>query len=316
MTRDYLVAHGKADASAAVLGAALVELLLDVRQLALRYAAAIVADADMYARGVGSERDVDLLAVPAVLRGVVEQVQEHLLQPLRVAGNQRDLGGGLSVVHLNTGLTHQLAVGEYRVLKLGGDVDKLDAEIEAPVLYAGEFQHLRHHARKPLGLLGDDVYPAQRVALHGLVESYRLRPAGYRGERGAKLVRHLRDELRARFLRHGYLFRHAVQLVGQAAKLVFAGLFNSDSVAAGGDVARGLGEILDRLGHKAREPEVHADEENTHQNDDDYRGRIHRAGDEPYREQQQDYCRHAGGKQLSFQVFKHSEYFRFAVMNF
>ncbi|MEI3061628.1 MAG: hypothetical protein V8S72_01165 [Oscillospiraceae bacterium] len=69
------------------------------------------------------------------------------------------------------------------------------------------------------------------------------RPAGYRGERGAQLARHLGDELRARFLPHGDLFRHAVQLVGKAAKLVFAGLFNFDSVAAGGDVARGLSEI-------------------------------------------------------------------------
>ena len=83
-----------------------------MRQLALRYAAAIVADADVYARNVGSERDVYLLAVPAMLRGVVQQIQKHLLQPLRIAGDERDLSGGLGVVHLDTGLTHQLNVSD------------------------------------------------------------------------------------------------------------------------------------------------------------------------------------------------------------
>ena len=44
---DYLVAHGKTDTGAAVLGAALVELLLDMGKLRLGYAVTVVPDDDM-----------------------------------------------------------------------------------------------------------------------------------------------------------------------------------------------------------------------------------------------------------------------------
>ena len=81
------------------------------------------------------------------------------------------------------------------------------------------------------------------------------------------------------------LFISSVRTPSSSSRSFFAGLFNFDS-GAGGDAAGMIAEILDRLGHAAREPEVHADEEDD-QNDDDYRGVYIATGDEPYRYEQQ-----------------------------
>ena len=107
----------------------------------------------MNALGVAADGHVHLAAVAAVLGGVVQQIQKYLLQPLRVAGDQGYLSRGRGVVDLDTGLLHQLPIGKEGVLQLGGNVDKLNAQIEAPVLNPGKLQHLRHHAREPFRFL-------------------------------------------------------------------------------------------------------------------------------------------------------------------
>ena len=110
-----------------------------MRKLTLGDAVTVVAHGDVNKAAVVIELYIHLAALAAVLHGVVKQIEKHLLEPLRVAGNERYLNGGLGIIDLNAGLTHKLAIGEERVLKLGGDVDKLDAEVEAPVLDPCEF---------------------------------------------------------------------------------------------------------------------------------------------------------------------------------
>ena len=167
-----------------------------------------------------------------MLGGVVEQVEENLLEPLGIARNERYLRGRRGVIDLHTGLLYQLAVSKERVLEFGCDVDKLDTQIEAPVLYPCEFEKLRHHAGQPLGFFGYDVYAAQRIPLNGGVICDSLGPAGYGGQRCPQLVRDLRDEFRPRFFRHSDLLGHVVDLGGEAAELVYEFILHLYPVAA------------------------------------------------------------------------------------
>ena len=73
MAGYYLIAHGKADTAAAVLGAALVEALLNVRKLCGGDTVAVVADLDDDIAVVEPEICVHHAAVSAVLRGIVKQ---------------------------------------------------------------------------------------------------------------------------------------------------------------------------------------------------------------------------------------------------
>ena len=189
-----------------------------------------------------------------MIEGVVEQIEEHLLEPLGVAGDKGYLRVGRGVVYLHAGLPHKLAVGEKCVFKLRRDVDKLDTEVEAAVLYTRKFKKLLYHSGEALGLLGDDVYAPERVALDRGVIGDGLCPAGDGGERGAKLVRDLRDEVRSRLLGHGDLDGHVVYLVGETAYLIVGSLFYLRAVAPGGYALRRGGKLVYRVGHIAREP--------------------------------------------------------------
>gem|GEM_PF-6298323 len=302
---DDLVADGETDAGAAVLGAALVELLLYVGELRLRDAVSVVAHGDMHALGVGGQGHVDPLPLAAVGHGIVEQIEKDLLEPLGVAGDQRDLGGRLAVVELNAGLLHQLAVGKERVLQLGRDVDQLDAEVEAAVLDARELQQLLDHAGQTLGFTGYDIDAAQGVALHGLVVGDGLGPACDGGQRRAQLVGDLGDEVGPGLVGLRDLFGHLVDLVGQAADLIVAAGFELTAVAALRDVRREARQTHQRVGHIAPEPEdhqndIHADD---HQHGD---GRVQvMPRDQPDGQHQQRQTRHARDHQLHLQTFKH-----------
>ena len=65
----------------------------------------------------------DRLAVACILGGVVENVEKHLLEALRVAGHERDLLLGRVVDELHPVLPQQFLIGEDGVLKLALDVE-------------------------------------------------------------------------------------------------------------------------------------------------------------------------------------------------
>ena len=136
-----------------------------------------------------------LLAAAAVLGGVVEDVQHHLLEPARVAGDEGQVLVRGLVPQLHAVVAKQLAVGEADLLEQRGGVDLLEIEREAPVAHARELQKLLDHAGQPARLAGDYLNPAAGVSLERLVVEQRLAPAGDGRERGAQLVRDGGDEL-------------------------------------------------------------------------------------------------------------------------
>jgi len=169
--------------------------------------------------------------------GIVKNVQEHLLRPFRISGDEGYLIVGGGVVYLQPGLTQKLAVGKKRVLQLRRNIHQLYAQIEAPVLNAGEFQKLLDHAGEAVGLLGDDLYALHGVAGDGGVEGQSLAPAGDGRQRCAQLVGNLRYKLCAHLVGCGDLFRHLVYLVGELTDLVVVEFAALHSVAAVGNVA-------------------------------------------------------------------------------
>ena len=84
---DNLIAHRKADAAAAGLGAALIKLLLDKRKLRLRNTGAVVPDAQDIILPLPLHGGGDSLSGAAMLGRIIQHIAEHLLQPLRVAGD-------------------------------------------------------------------------------------------------------------------------------------------------------------------------------------------------------------------------------------
>ena len=86
-----LITDRKTDAGAPHAGAALVEFLFYQRKLVLGNAGAEVPDADDNLLTVKMDIRLNPLARPAVLGGVVQNVQEHLPHSLGVAGNLRNL---------------------------------------------------------------------------------------------------------------------------------------------------------------------------------------------------------------------------------
>ena len=242
MAGDDLVAHGKADAAAARLGRALIELLLDVGQLRLGDAVAEVADADDVVFILLRHGDDDALAVAAVLGGVVEHVAEHLLQPLRVADDLllEQLPAAL-ILEGDAVLTEELAVGIDCVLELSLQIDALDAQREAAVLHLRELQQLLDHVRQAARLVEDNAHAAaQLVHVAALVGEERLAPASDGREGRAQLVGDGGDELRLHFFALADLQRHVVDVVDQLAHLVGVFVGDLDAVAAAGDTLGGV----------------------------------------------------------------------------
>ena len=303
MARHDLVAHGEAYARAAVFRTALEELLLHVRQLRLGDAVAVVAHANLHILAVGPQRHVDHLPVAPVDHGVVQQVQKYLLEPLRIAGDRGQIHRRGGVVDAHPRLAHELAVGKERVLQLGGDVQRLDAQIEAPVLDARELQKLLDHTGQPLGLLGDDLHAAQGFALHCGVIGDGLGPAGDGGQRGAQLVGDLGDELGAGLLGHGHLLRHVVDLIGQAADLVVIALFELAAVAARGDARGKVGELVDRVRHEAPEPQQQQNHAQAHEHHRRHGQHREAPRDRPDAQQQKRQHRDTGEQELDLESF-------------
>ena len=152
MAGDDLLAHRQADAGASGLGRSLIELVFDEGQLLLGHAGAIVPDAHHHLRPLLGHGHVDALARAAVLGGVVQQIAEHLAQPLRVAGDGQHLLRAVLIAQLDALPAEELLIGIDRVLHLGLQVQGLHRQGEAPVLDAGELQQLLHHVGQAVGL--------------------------------------------------------------------------------------------------------------------------------------------------------------------
>ena len=122
---DNLVAHRQSNAGPPRLGGPLIELVLHVGQLLSRDTGAVVPDGDNHLVLVPGDSGINALARAAVLGGVVQQVAEHLPQPLRVPRDGRKLLVAVEVVEFNALPPEELPVGIDRILQFRLDVHGL-----------------------------------------------------------------------------------------------------------------------------------------------------------------------------------------------
>ena len=195
-------------------------------------------------------------SAPAVFRRVVEYVQHHLLETARVAGDEGQAALRRGVLELYAVVAQQLAVCKAHLFEQGGHVYLLEVQREAAVAHARELQQLLDHAGEPARLAGDYLDAAAGVALERLVVEQGLAPAGDGRERGAQLVRDRGYELVLYAVCLANLHAHVVYCVGERAYLVVAQTLGKRTVAAVGDVPRGVAKAQYGARHALAEPEV------------------------------------------------------------
>ena len=127
MAGNDFIANGKTDAASAVFRAALEKLVLDKGKLVLGDSAATVAYGYYNLVNINLQLNVNGFSVAAVLCSIVKKIEKYLFESLGVAGNEGNLIVGSIVVNLDARLMHEVSVVKQRVLKLGGDIDKLDS---------------------------------------------------------------------------------------------------------------------------------------------------------------------------------------------
>ena len=147
MQRYDFLGHSQTDAAAALLGRAFIEFLLDERQLSLGYALTVVTHGRHELSPIAPQRDVDALAVRAVFRGVVQNVEEYLLHAVAVAVDEVVRLNVLIVVQADAALLEQIFVHIDRLVQLDGQVEGFDLELHAAGLDTREVQELLYHAR-------------------------------------------------------------------------------------------------------------------------------------------------------------------------
>ena len=215
-----------------------------------------------------------------MLGGVVQHVAEHLLQPLRVAGDGRQVLIPALVVQFDALLPEQLAVGEDGVLKLRLQVHLLHPEGESAVLHLGEFQQLLYHGREPPGLVQNDADAAAHLGgvICGVLQN-RLAPAVDGSEGRPQLVGHGGDELGFHLLVLADLEGHIVDVVHQFPQLVRVLVFDLEAIAPGRDPLGRLRHHGHRLHHVVDEQQAgdqhqgHADASHR-QNDKDHQDNL------------------------------------------
>ena len=193
-----------------------------------------------------------------MLGGIVQHVAEHLLQPLRVAGNGRQLVVAGHIVELNALLPEQLPVGKNRVLEFRLKIHVLQLQGEAAVLHLGKLQQLLHHVGEPAGLPQDDPHAAaQLLGVAAVIGQQRFAPAVDGREGRAQLVGHGGDELRLHLFALADLQGHLVDVVHQLPHFVVIFIGNLDAVAAAGDTLGGLRHVRHGRGDLPHKGQVH-----------------------------------------------------------
>ena len=169
-----------------------------------------------------STRTRDAAAVGRVLDRVVDEVDQHAADLVRVAGDERHVGRRVDEqpvrpveVHLLRG--HHLVDERQRIAVLDRDVQRVGVEAARP-------EDVVDGAREPVGLARDDVEQPQPLLVveRHVASAKRHRGAVDRRQRRAQLVRDGRDELGA----------HALErpLLGQVAERVDDAVRHRDAV--------------------------------------------------------------------------------------
>ena len=241
MHGDDVIAHRKADACAAAFGAALIKLLLDEGQLFLLDALTEVPDMDDAAAVLGVGAHLHPVAVLAVFAGVVDDVEEDLLEPVAVGKDHNRLFR-LFILDAHTLLLKHIGVGKHRVVQVATQIKRLGLQPHTAALDAGKVQQLLHHLGKPPGLLFNDGQTLCRQL--GIVQAAfdGVGPAGDGGQRCPQLVGHRGNKIVLGLFHPGKLGGHIVQRAAKLADLVVIVGVQPDAVLSAGDF---LGKFVD-----------------------------------------------------------------------
>ena len=185
-------------------------------------------------------------SAPAVFRRVVEYVQHHLLETARVAGDEGQAALRRGVLELYAVVAQQLAVCKGTPLRAGEATSTCSRfSVKRPSRIA------RERSARPAA---SSTMPVEPARLRGRLSRCRggsrpgsassveqgLAPAGDGRERGAQLVRDRGYELVLYAVCLANLHAHVVYCVGERAYLVVAQTLGKRTVAAVGDVPRGV----------------------------------------------------------------------------
>ena len=194
-----------------------------------------------------------------MLGGIVQHIAQHLLQPLRVAGDGLiEHLPGVYILQVNAILMEQLTVCIDGILHLGLQVHLLHPQGKAAVLDLRELQQLLHHIGKPAGFTEDDPHaPAQLLGVAAVISQQGLAPAVDSRQRGAQLMGHGGNKLRLHLFTLADLLGHLVDIVHQLPHLVVKPVGDLDTVAAAGNALGRLRHLCHRQGNLAHEGQIH-----------------------------------------------------------
>ena len=160
-------------------------------QLLLGDAGAVVPDADHRLLPLPGDRHIDPLAGAAVLGRIVQQITEHLAQPLRVSADGEHLLRAVLIGQFDALPAEKLPIGVHRVLQLRLQIQRLHRQGEPAVLNAGELQQLLHHVGQPPRLGDDDPHPLLHISrVPHLAVHDGFRPAIDRGQGSTQFMGH------------------------------------------------------------------------------------------------------------------------------
>ena len=172
-----------------------VKFLEDAFAVLRRHARPAVQNAELGAPGgPRRERDCHLAAARGIFAGVVEQVDDDLLEGVAVCGHGERPGGKLPT-ELEPGFREPRRVRVEQAGEFGAEIERL-LRVFLPALFeAAEIEGIVHQAGEALGFPTDgaQVFAALRVVGHAsLFEQLGVEPD--RGQRGLEFVRHVGDE--------------------------------------------------------------------------------------------------------------------------
>ena len=185
---------------------------------------------------------------------VVEQVGDQLVEPRRIGrGRQRGRRGADVVPHLATGHP-RLGHG---ALQQRQDGHLRGGQLSLAGVHPGEVEQVGGEGGEPLGLV-ERRPQGHGVRLRDAVDEV-LEHGAQGGDRGAKLMAHVRHQLAAPAVDSGQLLGHPVEGAGQLAHLVARGRGDPAGVVAAGHPPGRRGHLAQGRGHPHGQQLGHAE---------------------------------------------------------
>ena len=228
-----------------------VEAVEDKGQVVRRDRLSPVADGDVGLSVVLVQADRDAAALLGKLHGIVDEVVDHLGDPVAVRADQDVLLRQLRIDVQAFLRCAALEAQERLQDQLRQIKDRALGRVGRPVAHLRDVQHLAHEAGEALGLVADRAEIFLLLLLGDRAVEDAVGKAGDRRHRRAQLVGDVGDEFAS--ARLGLLQRggHLVERFDQRAHLVggILDLLYAHREIAAGEFARGRRHLIERAGH-------------------------------------------------------------------